>query len=146
MLIKRLKSLPSSTTLVYVTLQKTAEAVAEKLVSEGIDARAYHAGLDDEQRRSTQDWFMQSDRGVVVATIAFGMGVDKSNIRAIYHYNPSKSLENLAQEIGRAGRDGQPANWDTLLVPEDRVALENFAYGDTSGFLSVRVVVRSVLG
>ena len=146
LLIKRLKSLPSSTTLVYVTLQKTAEAVAEKLVSEGIDARPYHAGLDDEQRRSTQDWFMQSDSGVVVATIAFGMGVDKSNIRAIYHYNPSKSLENLAQEIGRAGRDGQPAICETLLVPEDRVALENFAYGDTPGLQSVRRFVEFLVG
>ncbi len=146
LLIKRLKSQAAAPSLVYVTLQKTAELVAEKLVSAGIAARPYHAGLDDEQRRATQDWFMQSDRGVVVATIAFGMGVDKSNIRAIYHYNPSKSLENLAQEIGRAGRDGQPAVCETLLVPEDRVVLENFAYGDTPGLQSVRRFVEFLVG
>ncbi|MEZ6152326.1 MAG: RecQ family ATP-dependent DNA helicase [Pirellulaceae bacterium] len=145
-LIERIKSQAAAPTLVYVTLQKTAESVAEKLVAAGIDARPYHAGLEDEQRRDTQDWFMQSDRGLVVATIAFGMGVDKSNIRAIYHYNPSKSLENLAQEIGRAGRDGQPAVCETLLVPEDRVVLENFAYGDTPGLQSVRRFVEFLVG
>jgi ATP-dependent DNA helicase RecQ len=145
-LIERIGSQAAASTLVYVTLQKTAESVAEKLVAAGIDARPYHAGLEDEQRRDTQDWFMQSDRGVVVATIAFGMGVDKSNIRAIYHYNPSKSLENLAQEIGRAGRDGQPAVCETLLVPEDRVVLENFAYGDTPGLQSVRRFVEFLVG
>ncbi|MCA9158796.1 MAG: ATP-dependent DNA helicase RecQ, partial [Planctomycetales bacterium] len=145
-LIERIRSQAAASTLVYVTLQKTAESVAEKLVAAGIDARPYHAGLEDEQRRDTQDWFMQSDRGVVVATIAFGMGVDKSNIRAIYHYNPSKSIENLAQEIGRAGRDGQPAVCETLLVPEDRVVLENFAYGDTPGLQSVRRFVEFLVG
>ncbi len=146
LLLQRLRAQVEAPTLVYVTLQKTAELVAEKLVKGGIDARAYHAGLDDEQRRQTQDWFMQANSGVVVATIAFGMGVDKSNIRAIYHYNPSKSLENWAQEIGRAGRDGQPAICETLLVPDDRVVLENFAYGDTPGIGSVRRFVEFLVG
>ncbi|MEO8268094.1 MAG: RecQ family ATP-dependent DNA helicase [Aureliella sp.] len=146
LLIERLKNQAAVPALVYVTLQKTAELVAEKLVAAGIDARPYHAGLEDEQRRATQDWFMQSDSGVVVATIAFGMGVDKSNIRAIYHYNPSKSLENLAQEIGRAGRDGQSAVCETLLVAEDRVVLENFAFGDTPGQKSVRRFVEFLVG
>ncbi len=145
-LIKRIKQGPPASALVYVTLQKTAELVAGKLVKAGVEARPYHAGLDDETRRNTQDWFMQSDSGVVVATIAFGMGVDKSNIRAIYHYNPSKSLENLAQEIGRAGRDGQSAVCETLLVPEDRVVLENFAYGDTPSLSSVRRMVEFLVG
>ncbi len=146
LLIERIRSGGVAPTLVYVTLQKTAESVAEKLVAAGVDARPYHAGLQDEQRRETQDWFMRSDCGVVVATIAFGMGVDKPNIRAIYHYNPSKSLENLAQEIGRAGRDGRPAVCETLLVPEDRVVLENFAYGDTPGLHSVRRFVEFLIG
>ncbi len=146
MLLERLKSQSPGPTLVYVTLQKTAEFVAEKLTKAGLDARPYHAGLEDEKRRQTQDWFMQSDDGIVVATIAFGMGVDKSNIRAIYHYNPSKSLENWAQEIGRAGRDGEPATCETLLVPEDRVVLENFAYGDTPGLASVRRFVEFLVG
>lgn len=145
-LIERLKQGPPASALVYVSLQKTAELVADKLVKAGIDARPYHAGLEDVTRRETQDWFMNSNSGVVVATIAFGMGVDKSNIRAIYHYNPSKSLENLAQEIGRAGRDGQSAVCETLLVPEDRVVLENFAYGDTPSLNSVRRMVEFLVG
>ncbi len=146
-LIERLQQAPPTCALVYVTLQKTAELVAEKLAKAGIEARPYHAGLEDATRRETQDWFMHSHcGGVVVATIAFGMGVDKSNIRAIYHYNPSKSLENLAQEIGRAGRDGQNAICETLLVPEDRVVLENFAYGDTPSLSSVRRLVEFLIG
>jgi len=145
-LIKRLTAGAAAPALVYVTLQKTAELVAEKLVQAGIAARAYHAGLPDEVRRETQDWFMQTDQGVVVATIAFGMGVDKANIRAIYHYNPSKSIENYAQEIGRAGRDGEPALCETLLVPEDRVVLENFAYGDTPSLHSIRRLVEFLVG
>ncbi len=146
LLLDRLSASPPQATLIYVTLQKTAEELANFLVESGTEAKAYHAGLPDEVRREVQDWFMGSDKATVVATIAFGMGIDKSNIRAIYHYNPSKSLESLAQEIGRAGRDGEPATCETLLVPEDRVVLENFAYGDTPSLLSVRKFVEIIVG
>ena len=78
-----------------------------------------------------QDWCHGSDRNVVVATIAFGMGIDKADIRAVYHYNLPKSLENYAQEIGRAGRDGEPSVCELLACPDDVPTLENFAYGDT---------------
>lgn len=145
-LVERLLSRPKGSTLVYVTLQKTAEQVADALAAEELPARAYHAGLDDETRQEIQDWFMQSEDSIVVATIAFGMGIDKSNIRAIYHYNPSKSIENFAQEIGRAGRDGQSATCETLLVPEDRIVLDNFAYGDTPSAASVRTLVEFLIG
>ena len=74
---------------------------------------------------------MAATDGVVVATIAFGMGIDKADIRSIYHYNLPKSLENYAQEIGRAGRDGRPSVCEAFLCPDDRIALENFVYGDT---------------
>ena len=132
--------------IVYVTLQRTAEEVSEKLIQVGLPARAYHAGLDDNVRSEVQDWFMASSDGIVVATIAFGMGIDKANVRAIYHYNPAKSIENLAQEIGRAGRDGETSVCETLLVHEDRIVLENFAYGDTPSLVAVRRFVELLRG
>ena len=117
--------------VVYVTLQKTAESVAATLTAAGIDARPYHAGLEAEQRAGTQDWFMRGEAPVVVATIAFGMGIDKANLRAVYHFNLPKSLENYSQEIGRAGRDGLPAECEMFACADDLRTLENFSYGDT---------------
>lgn len=145
-LVDRLKKSSPAPTLVYVSLQQTAQTVADALAAAGINARAYHAGLEDTVRQEVQDWFMSSNDAIVVATIAFGMGIDKSNIRAIYHYNPSKSVENYAQEIGRAGRDGEPAVCETLLVPEDRVVLDNFAYGDTPSPSSLQKFVDFIVG
>ncbi|MDZ7615469.1 MAG: ATP-dependent DNA helicase RecQ [Patescibacteria group bacterium] len=130
-LTDRLRDQPPGPAIVYVTLQRTAEEVAARLARAGLPARAYHAGMEDADRTAVQDWFLASDRGVVVATIAFGMGIDKANIRYIYHYNPPKSLENFAQEIGRAGRDGAEARCEVLFVADDLNVLENFAYGDT---------------
>ena len=97
----------------------------------GFPARPYHAGMEDADREEIQDWFIASERGIVVATIAFGMGIDKADIRYVYHYNPPKSLENYAQEIGRAGRDGRPSVCEMFFCPDDLNVLENFVYGDT---------------
>lgn len=144
-LLQRIQENPGPT-IVYVTLQRTAEELSQALATAGLQARAYHAGLEDAVRTEVQDWFMTATCGIVVATIAFGMGIDKSNVRAIYHYNPAKSIENLAQEIGRAGRDGEPALCETLLIPEDRVVLENFAYGDTPSLAGVRQLVELLRG
>jgi ATP-dependent DNA helicase RecQ len=130
-LIDNLKTKPAGPTLVYVSLQKTAMAIAGECVAAGLSARPYHAGLNSDVRNETQTWFMNDTSAIVVATIAFGMGIDKSDIRYVYHFNPPKSLENYAQEIGRAGRDGADAHCEMLLVPTDRTIVENFVYGDT---------------
>ena len=142
LLLDRLTSRPQGPTIVYVTLQKTAERVAELLAREGFDARFYHAGMKAEERQPLQDAFMASDAMVVVATIAFGMGIDKSNIRYVYHYNLPKSTESYSQEIGRAGRDGEPSICELFASREDVTTLENFSYGDTPTQESVAGLVR----
>jgi len=91
-----------------------------------------------------QDWFSASNEAIVVATIAFGMGIDKANIRYVYHYNLSKSLENFSQEIGRSGRDSEPATCEMFVCPDDLNALENFVYGDTPSLEAVRGLVKEV--
>ena len=143
-LLDFLQQRPPGPAIVYVTLQRTAEEVAARLARAGLAARAYHAGLKSEQRETIQDWFMQSDSGIVVATIAFGMGVDKANIRYVYHYNLPKSLENYSQEIGRAGRDGEPAICETLVCLDDLSVLENFIYGDTPTAEAVASLLREI--
>lgn len=144
LLLQYLNENKNGPAIVYVTLQKTAESVAEFLRDHDIDARHYHAGLKDEQRTQVQDWFIQSAHSVVVATIAFGMGIDKSNIRGVYHYNLPKSLENYSQEIGRAGRDGERAVCHLLACADDLTPLENFIYGDTPTAHSLSRFVEQV--
>ena len=145
LLVERLRTRPRGPTIVYVTLQRTAVAVAEKLARGGFPARAYHAGMENEARHEVQDWFMKSRDAIVVATIAFGMGIDKSDIRYVYHYNLPKSLENYSQEIGRAGRDGVESVCEILACSDDVIALENFTYGDTPDGESVAAIIDLLL-
>ncbi|QDS97825.1 RecQ family ATP-dependent DNA helicase [Adhaeretor mobilis] len=144
-LVERLKERPAEPAIVYVTLQKTAEQTAAYLTSAGLNARAYHAGMKSEKRNEIQEEFMAAEDMIVVATIAFGMGIDKANIRAVYHYNLPKGLESYMQEIGRAGRDGQPAHCELLACADDVITLENFSYGDTPTAEAVASLVDAVL-
>src|SRR6185503_16487322 len=88
-------------------------------------------GLGAEERVAVQEWWSGSDRNVVVATIAFGMGIDKADVRFVYHLNMPKGLESYSQEIGRAGRDGEPSTCELFACADDIPTLENFAFGDT---------------
>ena len=141
-LTERLRERPGGPAIVYVTLQRTAENLAQRLTDAGQPAEAYHAGMNAQRRSAVQERFMQSDAGVVVATIAFGMGIDKADIRTVYHYNLPKSLENYAQEIGRAGRDGADAVCELFACADDLNTLENFVYGDTPTATAVDSFVR----
>ncbi len=143
-MLARLRERPAGSTIIYVTLQRTAEELAARLSDQGFAARAYHAGLENELRAAVQDWFMNSTSAIVVATIAFGMGIDKADIRYVYHYNPPKSLENYSQEIGRAGRDGLPAVCEMLLCQDDLIPLQNFAFGDTPSRAAVDFLLKEV--
>ncbi len=145
LLLKRLSSRKPGPAIVYVTLQKTAERVAALLAGAGLDARAYHAGMETDARTAVQEGWMASDAGIVVATVAFGMGIDKSDVRYVYHYNLPKSLESYSQEIGRAGRDGQPSVVEMLACPDDLPTLENFAYGDTPTEDALRDLLEDLL-
>ncbi|RSM28791.1 RecQ family ATP-dependent DNA helicase [Aeromonas salmonicida] len=122
---------PTAPTIVYVTLQHTAQHCADLLQRAGIRARAYHAGLDSALRSQIQHDFMAGKVDCIVATIAFGMGIDKADIRRVIHYDLPKSIENYSQEIGRAGRDGLPSRCIVLANRAQLPVLENFVYGDT---------------
>jgi ATP-dependent DNA helicase RecQ len=145
LLVERLRSRPAGATIVYVTLQKTAERVAQVLERAGLPARAYHAGLEAEARTAIQDWWMASERNVVVATIAFGMGIDKADVRYVYHYNLPKSLESYSQEIGRAGRDEKPSIVEMLACADDVPTLDNFAFGDTPTEEAITSLIADLL-
>ncbi len=144
-LLARLQADPSLPSIIYGTRQETAESLAAFLKHQGLPARPYHAGLRDETRAACQEAFMSGEAPIITATIAFGMGIDKADIRRIIHYNLPKSLENYTQETGRAGRDGKAATCELLACRDDLRTLENFVYGDTPSPEAVRRVLDQVL-
>ncbi len=141
-LLQRIREAPHAPTIVYVTLQKTAEDVAEFLCANKINAYPYHAGMETEKREEIQNKFMEGTMACIVATIAFGMGIDKKDIRQIIHYDLPKSIENYSQEIGRSGRDGKPALCEVLANRDNIHVLENFIYGDTPERASIFELLR----
>jgi len=112
--------------IVYCFSRKNAESVAEKLCADGVSARPYHAGLTDTQRAENQEAFLRDDAHVICATIAFGMGINKPNVRYVVHYDLPKNLEGYYQETGRAGRDGLPSDCLLFFTSGDVMKYQRF--------------------
>lgn len=128
-IIKYIKNNSGKSGIIYCLSRKKVEELAEMLQVNGINARAYHAGMESAQRSENQDAFLMERINVIVATIAFGMGIDKPDVRFVIHYDIPKSLEGYYQETGRAGRDGGEGFCMTFYTNKDLQKLEKFMQG-----------------
>jgi ATP-dependent DNA helicase RecQ len=145
-LLQRVNESPDAPTIVYVTLQKTAEHISDFLTTNGIVSCPYHAGMKNEERERIQNEFLAGKTACVVATIAFGMGIDKKDIRRVIHYDMPKSIEGYSQEIGRSGRDGRTAFCEVLGNRDNVGVLENFIYGDTPEDSAIDKLLHRIRG
>jgi ATP-dependent DNA helicase RecQ len=128
-IIKFIKQRPNQSGIIYCLSRKTTEQLAKKLKTNKVSAEAYHAGLNFEKRSKVQESFVYDKTQIVCATVAFGMGIDKSNVRWVIHYNMPKNIEGYYQEIGRGGRDGLKAHALLFHSYADVIQLRNFASG-----------------
>ena len=142
-IIKFIKNNPEKSGIVYCLSRKRVEELAEILQANGINARPYHAGMDSLTRTKNQDDFLMEKVEVIVATIAFGMGIDKPDVRFVIHYDIPKSLEGYYQETGRAGRDGGEGQCITFYTNKDLQKLEKFMQGNCDNCLNPKKQVEA---
>ncbi|MCG2461029.1 DNA helicase RecQ [Flavobacteriaceae bacterium F89] len=141
-IIQFIEQRPGQSGIMYCLSRKSTEKLAEKLQQRGISAQAYHAGLDFVQRTKIQENFIRDKTQVICATIAFGMGIDKSNVRWVVHYNMPKNIEGYYQEIGRSGRDGLEAHALLFHSYSDIIQLRKFTEGATNKELQLAKLER----
>src|SRR6185436_18439088 len=143
-LLERVRGIEDGVAIVYARSRRSTEEIARTLRGHGIGAEHYHAGLEAAERTRVQEAFVAGRTPVVVATTAFGMGIDKANVRLVALVNYPDSLESYVQMVGRAGRDGAPSETLLLASPSDATAVRRFAVGDIPRPDDLRAVYRAL--
>ncbi|WNH11537.1 DNA helicase RecQ [Thalassobellus suaedae] len=141
-IVKFIKARPNQSGIIYCLSRKTTEQLSTKLKANSIPAEAYHAGLNFDKRSKVQESFIHDKTQIVCATVAFGMGIDKSNVRWVVHYNMPKNIEGYYQEIGRAGRDGLKSHALLFHSYADVIQLQNFASGASNEAVQIAKLDR----